>query len=55
MSYSKKCLHKFMDMGSMLGPKLGTLLNYKRHPNVNCYEVLNKANIDSSSYHQRLR
>ena len=50
MSYSQYFLPNLMDMGSLLGTILGTILNYKRDPYVHNKGSLNKANIDSSSY-----
>ena len=50
MSYSQYSLHNSMDMGSLSGTILGTILNYMRGPYVHYNGALNKANIDSSSY-----
>ena len=36
MSYIPHFLHNLMDMGSLLGTILGTILNYKKDPNVHC-------------------
>ena len=50
MSYGQYFLPNFMDMGSLLGTVLGTILNYKRDPYVHNKGSLNKVNIGSSSY-----
>ena len=39
-----------MDMGSLLGSILSTVLNHKRDCYVDCSGSLKKPNIDSSSY-----
>ena len=43
-----------MDIGSLLGNILGTILKYKRDPYVHPYCFLGKANIDNKSYACRL-
>ena len=50
MSYSQYFLPNVMDMDSLLGTILGTILNYKRDPYVQYFGPLNKANIDHISY-----
>ena len=50
MSYSQYFLHSFMDMGSLFGTILRSILNYKTDLYVLSYGFLNnKANIDNSS------
>ena len=42
MSYSQYFLRILMDMGSLLRTRLGTILNYRRDPYVQCPGSLNK-------------
>ena len=47
---SHRTVHKLTDIASLLGTKLGTILNCKRDPYVHCQGSMNKADTDNASH-----
>ena len=49
VSYNQDVLQHLLDIGSLLGTIMGTILNYSRDPHVHSYGSINKANAINSS------